>query len=313
MTIDVKKNWGESDIPDQTGKVVFISGANIGLGYEAARMLSGRGARVLMACRDAAKAADAIKSIQRLHPGAKLDFVPLDLADLNQVVTVPEKVRALGVGAIDVLLNNAGVMMPPKRLETKQGFEIEFGVNHLGHFALTRGLYGMLAPDARIVTVASLADRRGDINWDDLQWERSYNPSAAYGQSKTANLLFTLALTEKLRAVQSGKRAVAAHPGIAMTNLATSSTLGSWLWLVKPLVALGIGPKVQKPAMGALPEVYGAVGEIEAGAYYGPSERVYGPPVRAESHKAPHSSNLEAANRLWTLSEQLTGGAFVVS
>ena len=203
-------------------------------------------------------------------------------------------------------------MMPPKRQVTHQGFEIQFGTNHLGHFALTRSLFDLLSPQARIVNVASIADRRGDINWDDLQWVQSYNPSAAYGQSKTANLLFTLALTERLKAAGSGICAVAAHPGVAMTNLATTSTLGPWLWLVKPLVTLGLGPKVQPPAMGVLPEIYGATGEIEPGAYYGPEHKIHGHPIRAEAHRAAHSNDPKAAERLWTLSETLTGGRFSV-
>ncbi|ANP45749.1 oxidoreductase [Candidatus Viadribacter manganicus] len=305
-------NWGEGDIGDQTGKVVFITGANIGLGFEAARMLSERGARILMACRDESKAREAMAAIKRRNGRAALDFVGLDLADLEQVAGVPEHVKTLGVSSIDVLLNNAGVMMPPKRQETKQGYELQFGVNHLAHFALTRLLFPMLAPQARVVTVASIADRRGDIRWDDPQWRKGYTPSASYGQSKTANLLFTLELSRRLQAAGSAIMALGAHPGVAMTNLATSSTLGPWLWLVKPLVAIGIGPKVQSPAMGALPEVYAAVGAVEPGAYFGPAQRTFGPPARAESHKAQHSGDAAAARRLWSLSEELTGAKFEV-
>lgn len=310
---EVQKNWGERDIPDQTGKVVFITGANIGLGFEAARMLSARGARVLMACRDERRASDAIAAIKRKHKNAQLDFVPLDLADLDQVAGAAARIQSLGVATIDVLLNNAGVMMPPKRQQTKQGFELQFGVNHLAHFLLTKTLFPALSSEARIVTVASIADRRGDINWPDLQWTQSYNPSAAYGQSKTANLLFTLALSRRLHDATSNKRALAAHPGVAMTNLATSSTIGPWLWLIKPLLAVGVGPKVQSPAMGALPEVYAAVGAVDPGAYYGPANRTHGSPTRAEAHQAAHSSDSEAAERLWAISEQLTGGPFAVS
>jgi NAD(P)-dependent dehydrogenase (short-subunit alcohol dehydrogenase family) len=313
MTNAIKKNWGEGDIADQTGKTVFITGANIGLGFEATRMLSSRGARVLMACRDPERAKGAAATLRAANPKAKLDLIALDLSDLGSVSGVDAQLKALGVSRLDVLINNAGVMMPPKRLLTRQGHELQFGTNHLGHFALTRALFGMLSPDARIVNVASIADRRGDINWADLKWEKSYNPSAAYGQSKTANLLFTFELARRLQAAKSGKMTAAAHPGIAMTNLATSSTIGRWLWLIRILMALGLGPKVQPPAMGALPEVYAATGEIEQGAYYGPEHRVYGHPVRAEAHRAAHSSDPKSAAKLWAISEELTGGTFTVS
>ena len=309
----IKKNWGEGDIPDQTGKTVFITGANIGLGYEATRMLSSRGARVLMACRDPERAKGAASALRAANPKAQLDLLSLDLADFGSVSDVEPQLKALGVGRIDVLLNNAGIMMPPKRQLTRQGHEIQFGVNHLGHFALTRALYPMLSPNGRIVNVASIADRRGDINWRDLCWSKNYDPSASYGQSKTANLLFTLELARRLDAAKSGKRVVAAHPGIAMTNLATNSTMGRWLWLVRILLALGIGPKVQPPAMGALPEVYGATGDIEQGAYYGPEHKVNGHPIRADEHRSPHSTDVKSAARLWAVSEDLTRGTFNVT
>lgn len=312
MTQIIRKGWGEGDVPSQVGKVAFITGASNGLGYEASRILSSKGARVLMACRDAERAKAAVAGIIGRNATAHIDVIDLDLADLDSVSGVAGQVRALGVDQIDILLNNAGVMMPPKRQVTRQGFEVQFGTNHLGHFALTRSLFDLLSPQSRIVNVASIADRRGDINWDDLQWERSYNPSAAYGQSKTANLLFNLALTERLKAAGSAICAVAAHPGIAMTNLATTSTMGPMLRLIKPLIALGLGPKVQQPAMGVLPEIYGATGDIEPGAYYGPEHKIHGHPIRAEAHKAAHSNDTMAAARLWALSETLTGGRFII-
>ena len=313
MTHTIKPNWSESDIPSQDGKTILITGANIGLGFEAARMLAGSGARVVMACRNAERASGARDAILAIHPAAKLDIVALDLGDLDSVAQTPAALTALGVAQIDTLINNAGIMMPPKRETTKQGYEAQFGTNHLGHFALTRALFPLLAANGRIVTVASIADRRGDINWADIQWAQRYSPAAAYGQSKTANLLFTKALTVRLTAAGSGIVALAAHPGISQTNLATNSVLGKWIWLIQPLINLGIGPKIQSAAMGALPEVYAATGEVEPGAYYGPSDRFRGHPIRAEAHQAAHSSNAESAERLWKLSEELTGGAFTIA
>lgn len=308
----IKSNWAETDIPDQTNKVILITGANIGLGFEAARMLGSKGARVIMACRNQSRANEAKNAILAISPSAQLETVSLDLGDLDNIAQMPSQLKNLGIGQIDVLINNAGIMMPPKRQVTKQNFEAQFGTNHLGHFALTRTLFPSLSANARIVNVASIADRRGGINWDDIQWEKSYNPAAAYGQSKTANHLFTKALTDRLAAVKSNIMALAAHPGISRTNLAANSIIGNWLWLIEPLLNLGIGPKTQSAAMGALPEVYAASGEVEPGAYYGPSERTRGHPIRAEAHRAPHSSDEESAERLWKLSEELTGGNFVI-
>lgn len=312
MAQTIKANWGEADIPDQTGRVILITGANSGLGFEATRMLAAKGAHVIMACRDAAKADTAVAEIRKGWPTGRMDLIALDLADLDSVAGAGDRVKALGVSRLDVLINNAGVMMPPKRLTTKQGFELQFGANFLGHFALTRTLFPLIAKDGRIVNVASIADRRGDIRWDDLQWTTAYNPSASYGQSKTANLLFNLGLTTRLAKAGSGITAVAAHPGVAITNLANNSVMGRWLWLLKPMVALGIGPKTHSAAKGALPEVYGAVGEIEPGAYYGPADRFIGPPARAEKDRSPHSADPQSAERLWAIGEQLTGAPFKI-
>jgi len=312
MAQTIKANWGESNIPAQAGRVVLVTGANNGLGYEASRMLAGKGARVVMACRNSGLGAKARGEILALHPNAAIDLLTLDLADLDSVAAVPGALKGLGIERLDVLLNNAGVMMPGKRLTTKQGFELQFGTNHLGHFALTRDLFPMLAADGRVVTVASIADRRGNVKFDDLQWEKSYSPAASYGQSKTANLLFTLELSRRLAAAGSGIRAVAAHPGISRTNLISGSFLANYAWLLQIIAWLPVGPKFQPAAMGALPEVYGATGEIENGAYYGPRDRVAGYPIRAEAHMAPWSNDADAAKKLWGISEELTGGVFNV-
>ncbi|MEM9670158.1 MAG: oxidoreductase [Pseudomonadota bacterium] len=312
MKQTITKNWDENNIPDQTGKTVLVTGANIGLGYETARMLAGKGAHVLMACRNEARGTEALNAIRTIHGDARLDLFPLDLANLESVAKLPAALREDGISRIDVLVNNAGIMMPPKRQTTKQGFEAQFGINHLGHFALTRSLFDMLSPDARIVNVASGADSLSGINFDDLQWETDYNPQKAYGQSKTANLLFTYELTQRLATVGSHIRAVAAHPGMADTNLAPGSTFSKWMWLLRLMKVMRVGPQLQSPEMGALPQIYAATDEIEPGAYYGPEKLYSGYPIRADHHRAEHSTNPEHAVRLWEVSEELTEGVFSI-
>jgi len=317
--IEIKPNWGEADIPNLDGKVVFITGANIGLGYESARMLAANGAHVVLACRNAAKAQAAMARVRALHPSAKLTFVQLDLSDLENVGKVNAALTQAGVQRIDILLNNAGIMATPKRLATKQGFEMQFGVNHLAHFALTARLFPLLSAAARIVNVSSIANQAGDVNWDDIQWERKYSPMGAYRQSKTANLLFTYELNRRLTAAQSGVAAVAAHPGVAHTNLVEGSAFDNWFWklflyayrVYAAIIPFGI--RVQTAAMGALPQVYACAGEVAPGGYYGPAKRTHGHPISAEAHRAPHSSDPDAARRLWEISEQLTDIKFEIA
>ena len=263
MKQTISKNWDETDIPDQTGKTVLVTGANIGLGYETARMLAGKGANVIMACRNESRGSEALNAIREKHSQAKLDLFSLDLGDLESVAKIPGALREAGISRLDVLVNNAGIMMPPKRQTTKQGFEAQFGINHLGHFALTRSLFEMFSSDARIVNVASGADRVFGINFDDLQWEANYNPQKAYGQSKTANLLFTYELTQRLATAGSQIRAVAAHPGMADTNLSVGSTFSKWVWLLKFMKMIRVGPQLQTPGMGALPPTYAATHSSE--------------------------------------------------
>ncbi|MEM9374947.1 MAG: oxidoreductase [Pseudomonadota bacterium] len=312
MKQTIRKNWDESSIPDQTGKTILVTGANIGLGYETARMLAAKGARVLMACRNQARGTEALNAIRTMHRDARLDLYPLDLADLDSVAKLPTALRESGISRLDVLVNNAGIMMPPKRQTTKQGFEAQFGINHLGHFALTRSLFDMLSPHARIVNVASGADRVCGMNFHDLQWETDYNPQKAYGQSKTANLLFTHELTRRLAMAGSAIKAVAAHPGMADTNLSTGSTFSKWVWLLKVMKIMRVGPQLQTAEMGALPQTYAATDEIEPGGYYGPEKMYHGYPIRADHHRAEHSTNPEYAVRLWEVSEELTDGVFSI-
>lgn len=320
MNQKIKPQWGEGDIPSTIkDKVVFITGANIGLGYESARMLAGRGAQIVLACRNADKAQTAKDQILALHPRAKLEIVPLDLADLESVAGVPAALAKLKINKIDVLLNNAGIMALPKRTTTKQGFEMQFGVNHLAHFALTAQLFPLLTDTARIVNVSSIANQAGDVNWDDIQWERKYNAWGAYSQSKTANLLFTYELNRLLGEVKSGRVAVAAHPGVSKTNLTHSVALPMRLFfgmlsrVLVPLnlITFGRVSRPQSAAMGALPQVYASTDAVTPGAFYGPAKRWYGEPQEV-NHKAPYADNPANAKRLWEISEKLTGIKFPI-
>lgn len=294
--------YNENEVPSQAGRTAFITGANTGIGYEAARVLAARGARVLLGCRSADKAAEAMAAIRALHPEAELAFVELDLADLSSVRNAAARVNA--EQRLDLLINNAGVMVPPKSL-TKDGFELQFGVNHLGHFALT----GLLLPEMlenpgmRIVTVASLAHQFGVMRFDDLQAQRSYNAGARYGMSKLANLLFTLELDRRIRAAGAAAAALACHPGGADTELARHVPQ-LFYQSVRPFARLVLN----SAAEGALPTLRAATdpGAV-SGEYYGPagwfeiarSARKVMPAVQARSQ--------QDAARLWDISVQLTG------
>src|SRR5215468_3185586 len=211
--------WTEKEIPSQAGKTVVITGANSGIGYEAAQQLAAKGAHVVLACRDQAKGRSAVDSITRAHPSASVSLAELDLADLRSIRRFAESVRST-YPALHVLCNNAGVMAIPYRT-TADGFEMQFGTNHLGHFALTGLLLDRLlaTPGARVVTVSSNAHKWAAIYWDDLQWTRRYRRWSAYGQSKLANLFFMLELQRRLSAIRAGLISVACHPGYAATNL----------------------------------------------------------------------------------------------
>ena len=289
------------DVPDQTGKTVFITGANTGLGYEAAKVLAGKGARVIIGCRSKDKATKASKSILAEHPAADVAVVELDLGDLASVK------KAAAVVAkepkLDVLINNAGIMIPPYEL-TRDGFESQFGVNHLGPFALTGLLLEKLrgTPDARIVSTASIAHKRGKIHFDDISAERGYNPIVRYAQSKIANLYFAYELQRRLEAAGDSTISVAAHPGIADTEL--SRYIPRALMLIAPLFR----PLFNTPAQGAWPTLCAAtMPGVHGGEYYGPSRRseTAGPAVRVQSNR--RSQDEAVARRLWELSIEMTG------
>jgi NAD(P)-dependent dehydrogenase (short-subunit alcohol dehydrogenase family) len=293
--------WSEADIPDQSGRTAVVTGANSGIGYETARALAAKGARVVLACRSEDKGRDAEQRVRRAVPEADVRFEPLDLGSLASVRRFAEKLAA-EEPRLDLLVNNAGVMMTP-RGKTADGFETQFGTNHLGHFALTGLLLDKLrrAPGARVVNVSSLIHFQGRIDFDDLQAERSYDPTRAYGQSKLANLLFTRELTRRFQAAGVSALSAAAHPGSTRTELQRHSRL----------MALAVRLLSQLPPQGALPSLYAATApDVRGGEYFGPSRMfgMLGPPERARS--SPRSQDAAAARRLWEVSEQLTGVAF---
>ena len=291
--------WTREDIPDQSGRIAIVTGANSGIGLETARELARRGARVVLACRSEARASEALDDIRDGLPDAQVEFMELDLSDLDQVrrfaATVHERFDRL-----DLLVNNAGVMVPPES-RTKQGFELQLGVNHLGHFALTGLLLDLLlaTEGARIVNVSSVAHKLGRMSFDDLDFEsRRYDASAAYGQSKLANLLFTNELIRKLEAAGAGVLVAAAHPGWTQTNLQQHSSI---FQLMNPFFGM-------QPPGGALPTLRAATDPgVEAGEYYGPRGwfEMRGTPKKVGTSRAARSR--DDAERLWKVSEERTG------
>ncbi len=299
--------WTTEQIPDQTGRTAVVTGANSGLGLVCARELARAGASVVLACRSAERGAAAVETISQAVPGAQLELASLDLGSLASVEAFAERFRSTHDG-FELLLNNAGVMAPPRRV-TADGFELQFGTNLLGHFALTGRLLGALEgrADARVVTLSSIAHRTGRIDFDDLQSERRYSRWRAYGQSKLADLLFALELDRRLRAAGSAVKSLAAHPGYAATNLQSAAvpTLDRLVMVVTNALL------AQSADRGALPSLYAATEPgLEGGLYIGP-----GGPGEFRGSPRPASPNRAArdeavAARLWTVSEELTGVRF---
>lgn len=297
--------WTARDMPDQRGRTAIVTGANSGLGLATARELARAGASVWIAVRDEEKGGRAVSSIRNLVPDADLTVGRLDLADLSSVRAFAESFVAPG-RQLDLLINNAGIMAAPRRL-TRDGFESQFGTNHLGHFALTGLLLHALleAPAPRMVTVSSLLHRRGTMNFDDLQGERKYSSWGAYQQSKLANLMFCFELQRRAVAADTALLSLAAHPGYASTNLQFAATDRFYEkavgWIGNRLVA-------QSADMGALPTLYAAtVADLPGGTFVGPggrSEQRGYPKVVTAARKAYDE---DAWRRLWELSEQLTG------
>ncbi|MCV7345183.1 SDR family NAD(P)-dependent oxidoreductase [Mycolicibacterium rhodesiae] len=289
--------WTSADIPDQTGRTAVITGANTGLGYETARALAAKGAHVVLAVRNLDKGKAAADLIVRRYPGADVSVQELDLTSLTSIRAAADELRARH-DRIDLLINNAGVMMTPKQT-TQDGFELQFGTNHLGHFALTGLLLDrvLAAPGSRVVTISSNGHRFGSIRFDDLQSERSYDRTRAYGQSKLANLLFTYELQNRLAATDT--IAVAAHPGSSATELGRN---------LPKVVEWGFGLTVQRSEMGALPQLRAATDPtVRGGQYYGPGGllQMRGYPKLVSSNRRSH--DVAAQKRLWAVSEELTG------
>jgi NAD(P)-dependent dehydrogenase (short-subunit alcohol dehydrogenase family) len=308
MILRVLGAWTASDIPDQSGRVAVVTGANSGLGLETARELARAGAKVVMTARDEAKAEVARKGVAGSVADADLDPRILDLASLESVRDFAAVVAA-DHPRIDVLVNNAGVMMPP-RSETADGFELQFGTNHLGHFALTGLLLDALAAgdSSRVVTVSSLEHRLGRLNWDDLQSERDYSPRGAYQQSKLANVVFGLELDRRLRAAGLPVISVLAHPGYSDTNLQSTGPTGA----MKAVLAVGNRLLAQSQEDGALPQLYAATApSVEGGEFIGPDgfREARGKPKVV--NPAGRALDEEAGRRLWQVSEELTGISYL--
>lgn len=292
-------SWSEDDIPDLSHRVAVVTGANSGIGFETARALAAKGARVILGCRSRTKGPQAAARIREAVPDADVHFISLDLASLAGVEMFAKEV-GVEVDRIDLLCNNAGVMMPPLDY-TKDRFELQFGINHLGHFALTAHLLPLLraTPGARVVTVSSLMHFAGWIHFTDLNSENSYNSTLAYAQSKLANLLFMRELARRLDGADVDVISAAAHPGSTRTELQRHSDL----------MQLAVRYFAQDAAAGALPTLYAATAPaVSGGNYFGPRFGIVGPPARALM--SPLAQNNDLAQRLWKVSEELTGVTF---
>ena len=300
----VPLRWTDANIPDQTRRTVLVTGANSGLGFLTSLKLAQHGAHVIMTARDLRKGRDAQGRIEAAGPKGSVELRQLDLADLSQVKAFADRLLAEGT-PVDVLVNNAGIMMPPRTL-TAQGWELQFGVNHLAHFALT----GLLLPrirqsgEGRIVTISSDLHKRGRIHFDDLTGERRYGRIEFYAQSKFANVLFALELNRRLRAADLPVKSVLAHPGYAATNLQLSGPSG----LLKLFMRFGNRFLAQPAEMGVLPQLFAAAAPgVEGGDFIGPDSRdeKKGHPTRVRPVAAACDPAL--AEKLWQRSVELTG------
>ncbi|MCG8632683.1 MAG: oxidoreductase [Desulfobacterales bacterium] len=295
-------NWDAGHIPDQAGRTVIVTGANSGIGFETARTLAAKNARVILACRNRSKGREAAERIRNDLPHSDIRLLPLDLSSLDSIREFADRIKG-DCDRLDLLINNAGVMIPPYG-KTADGFELQMGANHFGHFALTGLLIEMIkaTPGSRIVSVSSMAHKAGKIDFSDLHWtRRNYKPWQAYGDSKIANLYFIFSLADRLSASGSGVITAAAHPGWTATELQRNSgTVG----FLNPLFAQGT-------EMGALPTLYAACSpDVKPKNYFGPRGwfEMRGYPKKVAPNK--RSLDKETGNRLWKMSESLTGVSF---
>ncbi len=298
--------WTPANMPDQAGRIVVVTGGSSGIGAEAADVLAGRGAQVVLAVRAQARGDAVAARIRARHPQAQVAVSLLDVAELDSVRAFAGRFADV-YPRVDVLLNNAGLGLQRTRAVTADGFERQFGTNHLGHFALTGLLMPVLlaAPSPRVVAISSIAHRRGRIDFDDLQGERRYNGSKAYSQSKLANLMFAFELDRRARAENSRLLAVAAHPGIATTGFFAATGLPR---IAVAVVDAVVGAFGQDAARGALPGLYAAtMPDVTGGQYWGPDgfQEIKGDPALAVV--SPQALDQAVWQRLWTVSEQLTG------
>ncbi len=301
--------WNIDNIPDQTKKVVVITGANSGLGFETAKAMASKGAHVVMACRNLEKGEVAMTMIKNAFPKAVLDLKQLDLSDLESVSRFAEEFNE-HYTRLDILFNNAGLMAIPFR-RTKQGFEMTIGVNHFGHFALTGHLMSslLITPNSRVVTTSSLFHKRGKIHFNDINYEhRKYKKWEAYAQSKLANLLFAFELQKRLAKAEKKTISVAAHPGYARTHLQEKGAEMQGRKIAKFFAKIGNFLFAQSPQKGALPQLYAATAtDVQGGDYYGPSglfeSRGYPKKVKPSKRAMDENSMV----RLWDISEELTG------
>jgi len=304
-------NWTAKNIPDLTGKKIIVTGANSGLGYYTSLELARKNAMVIMACRNTDKAKKAESEIRQEVPEAKTEIRELDLADLQSVKAFAD-LYAKEFNQLDVLINNAGLMAIPES-KTRQGFEMQFGTNHLGHFALTGKLFSLLKKTngSRVVTLSSLMYKRGKINFDDLNLEHKYDKWKAYGQSKLANLMFALELDRRIKKNGLNVISIGAHPGYSSTNLQIkgpemtgSGIMAFFMKIVNALFA-------QSPQKGVLPQLYAAAADgLSGGEYIGPggTGNIRGFPEKEKINW--NKVDMDVAKKLWEVSEELTGVPF---
>lgn len=316
----MSERWTPAKIPEQTGRRAIVTGANSGIGFPAALELARHGAAVVIASRDQAKGEAAVARIRRAIAGAKVEFSELDLASLTSVRAFARREMERDAG-LDLLINNAGVFAPAKRMETKDGFELQFGTNVLGHFALT----GLLMPaleragmeraasargeGPRVVMIASIAHKRGAINFKDLQSRSAYSPTKAYQQSKLADLMLSFELDRRLRARGGRILSVAAHPGVANTNLFQVGNFGAAERAVRGAFGNAIGLLLNSDAEGALPTLFAATApDVKSGGYYGPQgfQEMRGGDA-GPANVARQARDVEAGERLWRICKDLTG------
>lgn len=306
-------DWNINQIPDLSDKTILITGANSGIGFYTALELARKGANVILGCRDKHKAEEAKNRIINEVPNAKIEIANFDLSDLNSINEFSDNYIKQNK-PLDILINNAGVMTPPDRLTTKDGFEIQWGTNYIGHFALTYKLLPVIlkSENSRIITVTSIAHRGAKIFFDDINWEKSYNAMSAYGQSKLANIVFGIELQKRLEKYNYNVKSIIVHPGVVASNLISSSynirpTISGWI--SKTIIKFFAAPTLN----GALPSLYAATSkDAQGGKFYGPDSLfgLRGDPAEEKPDKSV-TTDPDLAKKLWDISEKMTGYSFL--